>query len=145
MNDPKKVLYYVFTAVGITAFVGAFILFGMMYLMEKFDLIFVPFILIFVGIAAFIVASVARSKLRKQMFESNISQQMKYNADSRTRVSSPDPFFTIDPFADAFGDDSENKKESDANGSTGNKFCINCGAPRVKGDTFCPYCGKKYE
>ena len=37
MNDPKKVLYYVFTAVGITAFVGAFILFGMMYLMEKFD------------------------------------------------------------------------------------------------------------
>ncbi len=129
-----------FMVVGLTAVAGACILVFIMYVTDKFELIFVPMILIAVGIVCLILASVARYKYKKTEFDANVKQQMNY----APRPYSVDPFFTIDPFADAFTDKMPGESVGAQSEKT-EKFCINCGAPRQSGDKFCPFCGKKYE
>ena len=130
-----------FTIAGIVAVAGAAILFFVMTMTEKEDLIFIPFILMFLGVVFLIVASVVRSKEKKERFDENIRQQMTYNP----KPYNSDPFFTVDPFADAFSPDPAPEKKTEEKSAKSDKFCSNCGAPRVSGDKFCPFCGQKYE
>ena len=143
MTDPKKVLYYVAVAVCIAAFLGAFVLFGIMYLTGKYELIYVPYILAVKGADAVIIASVIRAQIRRQQLDNMFRQQMNNYPGNDYGRPAQDPF-TVDPFADAFSESgTENKSGKDK--SSSDKFCIQCGAPRVPGDKFCPYCGRKYE